>query len=154
MRWHAVDTETRNQYALPRWQVSSKVRRSLHFVRSGTLPAPSLRSFGGNHTERTGRNEHFEALRFGTFYRRGTVKHRPCTRENPAWNMVQAGNPRQTRSGDSGAKSSLFPAHAGLNRWQNHQPLQTRAFPRTRGAEPDEIIQGFAIYLFSPHTRG
>ena len=48
----------------------------------------------------------------------------------------------------------LFPAHAGVIRAGRHLRRLCRAFPRTRGGDPDWNAASSPSGSFSPHTRG
>ena len=49
---------------------------------------------------------------------------------------------------------SMFPAHAGMNRWWVECKNAVKNVPRTRGDEPG-VVQGQIVCVeCSPHTRG
>ncbi len=48
----------------------------------------------------------------------------------------------------------VFPAHAGMDRYQRAQTLRRGSFPRTRGDGPTDSRRSASSIRFSPHTRG
>ena len=48
----------------------------------------------------------------------------------------------------------VFPAHAGMSRLAAVGETGESRFPRTRGDEPANKINGYSLRRFSPHTRG
>ena len=48
----------------------------------------------------------------------------------------------------------MFPAHAGMNRSTYQMSTRRLNVPRTRGDEPDAVVEEIIDIGCSPHTRG
>lgn len=49
---------------------------------------------------------------------------------------------------------SLFPAHAGVIHFKLRRVHENLTFPRTRGGDPESVVDTLMDLAFSPHTRG